>query len=184
MDDAALIDRVRKLKPYALRLLDTGGPGIERDPLWAGDYRLDLPEPERRHKGLVRVTNSLVIEAAWGPSRVSSRTRGMTLSAYPGEITAALGSWKRWLSEDRNYVSIVIAKKKAQARIDAALGRAQGDPEAVEPDPLVSITQDEIDDMLAERADLRAARQFAEADRIRDYLVRHGVEVQDGKVKA
>ena len=143
----------------------------------------NTPGVRRLYGDVFEITNPDIIRGAWGSRRVSSRRRGMAVAAYPKRVTAARVLWERWLSETRPE-TVVIAKKKAQARIDAALGRAQGDPEAVKPDPPVSITQDEIDDMLAERSDLRAARQFAEADRIRDYLVRHGVEVQDGKVKA
>ena len=140
------------------------------------------PGVRRLYGDVFDVTDPSIIRAAWGPRRVSSRRRGMDIAAYPKRVSAARSLWEQWLAETRPE-TIVIAKKKAQARIDAALGRAQGDPETAETEPSVSITQDEIDDMLAERADLRAARQFSEADKIRDYLVRHGVEVQDGKVK-
>lgn len=184
MNDAALIARVQALKPAALEILRAGGPGIERDPPWSGSYRSDLPDSERRHKGLLRVTNPLVIEAAWGPRRVSKRLRGMTLLAYPKEFSATPAMIESWITDERPYASIVIAKKKAQARIDAALGRVQIDPEAAEAEPPDAITQDEISDMLAERVELRAARQFADADKIRDYLTRHGVAVQDRKVVA
>jgi len=108
----------------------------------------------------------------------------MKLSAYPESVGAMLLLWMDWLYQDKNYVSIVIAKKKAQARIDAALGRVSGDPEMATNDPGTALSQDEIDDLLAERAELRAARQFADADKIRDYLVAKGVQVADQRVGA
>ena len=155
MDDVDLVEHVRQMKPEALRRL-AALPGRN-----------------------LSVTDPVIIEAAWGPRRVSGRSRGMALRAYPTQVGAARELWERWLAEDHADVSIVIAKKRAQARIDAALGYASKEPDVAEPEPLAGLTQDEIDDMLAERAELRAARKFAEADRIRDYLVHHGVEVQD-----
>jgi cysteinyl-tRNA synthetase len=109
----------------------------------------------------------------------------MEIRAYPESVTAAPDLWVRWfkdVADNPKRVTIVIAKKKAQARIDAALGRVSADPEMVESEPTMRITQAEIDDMLDERAALRAARDFAAADRIRDYLLAQGVEVQDRKV--
>ena len=135
---------------------------------------------------IITVTDPALLALAWGNRRVSSRTRGMDVSAYPASVTAHRDLWARWFAEVAAYLDrdiVVIAKKKAQARIDAALGRNSGDPEMAEAEPTIPITQNEIDDMLAKRAELRAARDFAAADRIRDYLLAQGVEVQDGKVK-
>lgn len=154
-DDDKLIEHVRSIKPAAARKLAS------------------LPG-ETLH-----VDDPLIIEAAWGPRRVSRRTRGIPLQAYPEKVSAHRKLWERWLAQDQPYISVVIAKKKAQARIDAALA-ASG---PAEDEPMYTVPQDEIDDLLAERAELRAEKRFAEADRIRDYLTRHGVEVQDGKVK-
>ena len=158
MDDEALIERVRQLKPKAADAISA------------------MPSE------VLTISDPVIIEAAWGPCRVSSKTRGMVLNAYPASLTAHKKMWERWIAEDRPYVSIVIAKKKAQARIDAALGHVQGGPEAFDAEPSVTITQEEIEDMMAERADLRAARKFAEADKIRDYLFRHGVAVKDRRI--
>lgn len=156
--DQELIDRRNRLIPEARKIL------------------ADLPGD------IIDTDNPIVIEAAWGPRRVSGRTRGMSLYAYPSRVMAARGLWEDWLNKPKPYVGIVIAKKKAQARIDAAMGRTGLDPEMAAPEPLAAITQEEIDDMLAERDELRAARDFVAADKIRDYLTRHGISVADRKV--
>ena len=131
--------------------------------------------------GVLTIDDPEIIQAAWGPRRVSGRTRGMDLAAYPKSVTAAKGLWARWVQEVRPMTT-VIAKKKAQARIDAALAHTRANPEDQQTEPASAITQDEIDDMLTERLELRAAKQWADADKIRNYLVAHGVTVSDDKV--
>lgn len=106
----------------------------------------------------------------------------MNLQAYPSELGAQKGLWVDWVNTNRNYVSVVIAKKKAQARIDAAMGIKHSDPEMAQSEPLSPITQEEIDDMLAEREELRAAKDFEGSDKIRDYLIKHGVVISDKKI--
>jgi hypothetical protein len=141
----------------------------------------------RLGEGIVKVTAPDMIRAAWGNRRVSSRNRGLQIEAYPREVWASRGCWLAWFDNvqaNPDRVFTVIAKKKAQARIDAAMGRVSVDPEMAETVPLEAISGEEIEDMLAEREELRAARQFADADRIRDYLVAQGVVVQDRKVSA
>lgn len=137
-------------------------------------------------EGLVSVTDVDVIAAAWGERRVSSRKRGMDLRSYPASVTAMRSLWLLWYDDiagsRKEYV--VIAKKKAQARIDAALGRTSNDPETVARDSGTAMSQGEIDALLTERDALRAARRFADADKIRDYLVAKGVQVADQKVSA
>ena len=136
---------------------------------------------------IITVSDPEMIRAAWGDRRISGRTRGVHLSAYPESVAATRQVWLDWFdfhAARPGLVKIVIAKKKAQARIDAALGRMSGDPEFAEPPPKTSITQEEIEDMLAERAELRQQGLFADADRMRAYLTEQGVRVQDQKVTA
>ena len=106
----------------------------------------------------------------------------MDLQAYPDKVGAGKGTWIDWINHKKDYVSIVIAKKKTQARIDAAMGIKQKDPEMAQAEPIAPITQEEIDDMLAEREELRAAKDFIGSDKIRDYLVKHGIVVSDKKL--
>jgi hypothetical protein len=131
----------------------------------------------------LKFVDPLIIKAAWGPRVTSSKTRGMNLQAYPDKVGAGKGLWIAWISRKKDYVSVVIAKKKAQARIDAAIGIKHDDPEMAQAEPLAPITQEEIDDMLAEREELRASKDFEGADKIRDYLLKQGVIFSDKKIK-
>lgn len=135
--------------------------------------------------GVLAISDPLIIRAACGPRRISSRSRGLDLNAYPNEVSAGKGLWLDWISTPKTSVQIVIAKKLAQARIDAALKNSGifRDPETVEREPASEITDEEVSDMMDERAELRRERRFAEADMIRDYLVRHGVDVSDKSLK-
>jgi len=62
------------------------------------------------------------------------------------------------------------------------LGLLQGDPEAwfVEARAADALDADRINALLAQREAARGAGRFAEADRIRDALKRHGIVIQDG----
>jgi hypothetical protein len=157
--DAALVRLARFQRPHAARLV------------------MDMPNE------VLTVSDPFIIEAAWGPRVVTSRTRGMALEAYPKTITAHKRLWLSWLlvrPDDRT--KIVIAKKKAQARINAALGKRSSDPEDQTQEPAGKITDEELSELLAERQDLRAARNFEAADKIRDYLIAHGALVADSKI--
>ena len=137
---------------------------------------------ENMSDGLLTISDQTIIKAAWGPRVTSSRTRGMVIHAYPSEITAHKKLWISWIDEVKDYVTVVIAKKKAQARIDAALSLVHKDPELQQPEPISKISQEEIDDMIAERRELREAKDFVSADKIRDYLISHGVIMSDKKI--
>lgn len=154
--------------PLALEILKS----IKPDPGYNGD--------------ILTITDPFVIAAAWGPRRLSNRRRGMDVKDYPERITAHRNMWVDWIERPRNFITIVIAKKRAQARIDAAMGNTSSesavDPESWQSEPTAPITQEEIIDMLSEREELRAAKNFMAADRIRDYLIQHGVTVSDCRV--
>jgi hypothetical protein len=159
MTDEELIEHIRSIKPIAIKMVN------------------QMPDE------VLTITDPLIIEAAWGPRRVSSRTRGMKLEAYPKEVSAHKSLWQHWLNQDRPFVAVVIAKKRAQARINAALGVNSQDPEEQTQDPETKLSQEEIDDLMQEREELRASRKFSDADKIRDYLTANGVEVADQKIK-
>ena len=131
-------------------------------------------------RGLGRV----LIRAAWGPRRASSRTRyGEVTELYPPSVSCTCGLWWMWIKESiprrlRGEYQIVIQKPKAKARIAAAVANAER-PVTHQP---VGPSDDEINDLLAQRAALRAERRFKEADEIRDRLVSMGVSVADGPV--
>ena len=146
-----------------------------------GELMRKLPAPAEN--GLVTVSDIDLLKAAWGNRRVSSRTRNMDISAYPKAVTAHPELWRDWfkrVSANPDIDYVIIAKKKAQARIDAALG-SSFDTEQSQSVPMTPITQDEVEDMLAERLELRAEKRWADADKIRDYLVAHGIQVRDAK---
>ena len=74
-----------------------------------------------------------------------------------------------------------------QARLKAALlgggdllGILQQDPEAWFRGGTDTAAADEIDALIAQREAARAAKDFAEADRIRDDLVDRGIVLEDG----
>ncbi len=62
------------------------------------------------------------------------------------------------------------------------LGLLQGDPQAwfVAARSADSLGEDQIDALLAERETMRAAGDFAGADRLRDELASHGIVIEDG----
>lgn len=174
--DQEAIKRVNALKPEALRRILRGGAGIEYDPPWIGNYKPELPAALRKSFYSIRVTDPLVIEAAWGPRIVTSRTRGMHLTAYPAEVQATLRVWIDWLAMKKSHVSVVIAKKPAKKRVKSALKTAQ----KIAQPPV--IPKEETQRLLQKREELRAQRRFVEADEIRALLTQHGNTVADKKV--
>lgn len=151
-----LLEKVNAMKPAARAAIDA------------------LPD------GIHTISDPAIIMAAWGARRVSGRRRGMDVCAYPGQVTAAKSLWLQWIDTPQCEVGIVIAKRKAEARIRAALvGAGQFALEAPQAAP-----QSEIDALLARRAELRSERRFAEADAIRDHLAAMGVQIADGKIAA
>lgn len=134
--------------------------------------------------GVLTIDDPETIRAAWGKRVTTSRTRGMDIQSYPQVVTAAKALWVRWIKEmgSDHRTRVVIAKKTAQARIDAALGYVSRDHQVLTADPGTALTDAKVSDLLAEREGLREERRFDEADKIRDYLIAHGVTVVDAKV--
>ena len=64
----------------------------------------------------------------------------------------------------------------------AVLGLLQGDPETWfkwQPEAGAGLTDAAIEDLIARRNDAKKARNFADADRIRDELKANGVALED-----
>lgn len=152
-DDASHIDRIKALKEKVL-------PRVLAWP--DGFHEVDDPE---------------IIQAAWGPRRVSSRNRGMEIGAYPRSVGAMRSVWVDWILHQKDYVTIVIAKKPAAQRVQDAIAGLDSDEGS-----MPSICADEVRALLDQREEYRAARRFAEADEIRDRLVAAGVQVADGRI--
>ncbi len=73
----------------------------------------------------------------------------------------------------------VSAAREFLDNVDQLLGIVRA-PEAQTPDDSEALFAAEVDALVAERTEARAARDFARADRIRDQLVELKVEVMDG----
>lgn len=129
-------------------------------------------------QGVVTITDPAIIKAAWGERRTSRKKRGMELNAYPTSVTAHHGLWLAWFdSVDREAEPVVvIAKKLAKARVKASMAPLE-EPQATP----VKLNDSEVQSLLAERLRLRADKQFEAADKIRDYLVAHGIQISDAK---
>ena len=123
-----------------------------------------------------------ILRLAWGPRRVTRSRRYDTtgVSAYPNCVGGTAGLWREWIISGigkwlRWEWQIVIPDTKAEARIRAAV------QDLDQPAPPPAPDQGEVDALIAERAQLRAAKRFAEADAIRDRLTAMGIEVKDAK---
>lgn len=128
--------------------------------------------------GVVTITEPEVIRAAWGSRRTSNKRRGMDVKAYPPKVTASVRLWLQWFDAAPQGEVVVIAKKKAQARIEASLAHLDQGEAA----PKEKLADDDVQALLSRRMELRASKDFAEADKIRDYLVSVGVTVSDEAV--
>jgi len=82
-------------------------------------------------------------------------------------------------ASDRDASSAAAAQLRAGAGL---LGLLQDDPDAwfAGTTDAAGLPEAEIDALLTQRQALRAARQFAEADEIRDRLARAGIVIEDG----
>ena len=81
-------------------------------------------------------------------------------------------------SESKSEKSELAATLRASAEILGLLG---GDPEHwFTADESAALSNEEIEQLLAERNEARARRDFGEADRIRDGLAEHGILIEDG----
>ena len=120
--------------------------------------------------------NPALIRIAWGPRRATSSTRyGTVESAYPREVTASLSLWAQWVRSGLwRWLTwrwqVVVPPSRAVARVREAIAGVSKP----------GLGDDEIARLTAARAAHRAAGEYAEADRIRDHLRAHGVEVRDG----
>lgn len=129
--------------------------------------------------GIVTITDEDIIKQAWGVRRTSARS--VDARAYPKAITASHVLWLVWFDDihskkDGGQVKIVIDKKKAEARILSQITEIKDE----EPQP--KLQKSVVAGLLKRRLELRAAKNFAAADRIRDFLVKNGVEVNDKKI--
>ncbi len=134
------------------------------------------------------VTDPFLIRLAWGPRRVTSSKRYGTLKpedAYPTSISASDTLWMEWIINGierwrNDEWAVVIPETKAEARIREQIVDLLPEPEP-EPD---TISDEEFDRLMEERASLRKERKFEEADRIRDHLEAHGRKVLDAKIES
>jgi len=89
------------------------------------------------------------------------------------------------LSTEANKATDPVERKRLKGELlsaGALLGILQSDPEAWlhETGDTDAISAEAIEDMIAARAAARSAKDFAEADRIRDDLAAQGVQIEDG----
>ena len=112
-----------------------------------------------------------LIKLAWGKRLLTSRARKQGLEAYPKCLTAAVSLWNRWMirgllnPHDAYYV---VHTKRAILKQTAR-----------KPPKTRSLTDQEIVEIQTSRADLRKSGNYAEADKLRDILVKSGVVVSD-----
>jgi len=129
-------------------------------------------------------TNRFIIALAFGPRRATSNTRyGKLDSAYPKDVGADHKLWllwikdalKRWVALDY-YVVIPTKRAKDKSVVSSVRSSEESNP-TVGP----TLSEEKVQRLLSERQALRDEKSFEEADKIRDYLLEHGVEVRDAK---
>lgn len=135
---------------------------------------------------IITITNKYLIAVAWGPRRVTSKKRYGELSkwdAYPNSVTASLGLWVKWtlnsiLKWIRRDFAVVIPTQQAskKKRTLSALNKKEKSNDSVGNKDI------DINELLVKREQYRLEKNFKEADRIRDILKSHGVDIKDGKV--
>lgn len=136
---------------------------------------------------IIFTTNKFLIAWAWGPLRVTSNTRyGKLESPYAGEVGAAWRLWLRWFYQGtlrwiRYDVKIVIPTVKTSEKKKILDSVSHLKPQDVEERPTLS--EAEIEILLEKRKQYRSEKNFTESDKIRDYLIEHGVQVNDQKLK-
>lgn len=135
---------------------------------------------------LVRLENRalgwILLRAAWGPRRVTSKKRyGAVDAAYPPSVAAHWRLWFRWARAGiprwiTGPVQIVIPATKAEKRIQDALTNTTDNP--AQP----GLSDAEVKRLQDKRAALRNQKRFKEADEIRDKLISMGVVVSDAPI--
>ena len=169
------------------------------DGLWAALVRLKrlvmgIETLKSRHPELVSGSIAPTENAGSGEEWTLKRVQG---DDFHPEVRRFLNAYDNWISEDLNTgvpltileqilaLKIVDSSEKLAAvdAIDSVLGlnllsltRAdlRTRPKAA------TITEPEIDAILAQRKEARAAKDFATSDALRDELAAQGVEVMDG----
>jgi cysteinyl-tRNA synthetase len=92
-------------------------------------------------------------------------------------ISGALGAVFRLVRETHVALDKGELPQGSRAGLDAALERLDGVLGLLQR-PEVAV-DDEIEDLIRRRDEARAARDFAEADRIRDQLTERGIVLED-----
>lgn len=119
-----------------------------------------------------------LIALAWGPRRATTKRRyGPPPPVYPAYVTASHRLWIKW------WVDGVRKRVKGAASIIVVpdTKATHYTPKAPEPKAPV-MTDTEAARLMAEREVLRAQKDFAKADEIRDLLRAAGREIQDDKI--
>lgn len=122
----------------------------------------------------ITISSPWLLKYFWGNRRVSSKYPH--LRPYPEYVTASIGLWIRWYFQEKRPEVIVVDPHRATKRIEDQIKDLREAPETK------SLSEEEVNKLLSERESYRKAKNFAEADRIRDYLVSYGVTVKDGKL--
>jgi cysteinyl-tRNA synthetase len=124
-----------------------------------------------------------LIKAAWGERRVSSRALAVT-SAYPSQLSATLGVWLSWYWKNKNrreYYVVVTADGADHGADYMALVAAREAGQLKERKHAEVLAR--LDDLNAQRAAAREAKNFELADAIRAEIVAVGIVVKDASVE-